>query len=81
MCLGASIYEAMQQKKAAKKAERQAEAATAAAAASDRYAEKVAGAQTAAEAVAPDAGETTELSAARRRKGVAATYLNQTLGE
>ena len=80
MCLAASIYEAHKQKKAADKAQKQAKAAASAATARAEAERNISTAQEAAEEQTLDAGETSELSAAKRRHGVASTYLNQSLG-
>ena len=81
MCLASSIYEMNQQKKAAKTAERRSKETmrnAQAAAAAEKKAEE---ANAAAEEQVPDTGDTTEISLAKRRRGVASTFLNQKLGE
>lgn len=80
MCLASSIYEQHQQKKAAERAHKQAKAAAANAQARADAERTIASAQEAAEQQTLDAGETSELSAAKRRHGVSSTYLNQSLG-
>lgn len=80
MCLASSIYETHKQKKAAEKAHKQAKAATANAQARAEAERNIASAQEAAEQQTLDAGDATELSAAKRRHGVSSTYLNQSLG-
>lgn len=80
MCLISSIYEARKQKKAADKAQKQAKAAAANAQARAEGERNIASAQEAAEQQTLDAGDTSELSAAKRRHGVSSTYLNQSLG-
>ena len=70
-----------QQKKAAKTAERRTKATmrnAQAAAAAEKKAEE---ANAAAEQQAPDVGDTTEMSLAKRRRGVSSTFLNDRLGE
>ena len=85
MCLSAAIgyliWEGHQQRKAAKTAERKTRAAMAASAAAERSEKNVTEAEEAAEAQAPDVETATDLSVAKRRRGVTGTYLSQTLGD
>ena len=81
MCIAASLYLGHQQRKAAKTASRQAREASLQEREQMETERNLAASSQAKEAEAVDAGETGELSAAKRRRGVASTYLNQQLGE
>ena len=81
MCLSYSIWEGHQQRKAAKTAQRRSEATMKNAQAAAAAEKKAMEASTPAEEQAPDAGDTTDMSVAKRRRGVSSTFLNQTLGE
>jgi hypothetical protein len=80
MCIISSIYESRKQKKAAEKAQRQAKAASANARAAAESEKKIAESQQAAQAQTVETGDVSEMSAAKRKKGVASTFLNQALG-
>ena len=80
MCLSMSFYEKRQQQKAVKRAQKASRAAATnarAAAEAERLANE---ANQAAEQQAPDTGDMTEISKAKRQRGVGGTYLNEALG-
>lgn len=84
MCISSALsqlYESRRQKKAASKALRQSRAAAANAQNRAEAERQIASAQQAAESQALDAGDATELSLAKRRHGVSATFLNGGLNE
>ena len=78
--IGASLYQMRKQRGAAAKAEREARRASAAAQVQEASERNISAAQEASEEKLPEV-EADDLTLAKRRRGVAGTYLNQTLGE
>lgn len=81
MCLTANLFEMRKQKKAADRALKQSRTAAANAASKAEAERQNAMANQAAEQQTLGAGDMSDISIAKRRKGVSQTFLNDQLGE